>query len=459
MRQTHEIDMRHGPLLGKILLFSVPLMCSGVLQLLFNAADIVVIGQFTGSNGGEAMAAVGSTSSLNTLIVNLFVGLSVGSNVLMARYYGARDWEKAKQVVHTSILLAVASGCALLVIGLALSAPVLRLMGTPENVLDQAVLYMRIIFVGMPAQMVYDFGAGLLRGVGDTRRPLIFLLISGVINVILNLIFVIVFHMGVAGVALATILSQTISAVLVVRCLMQGGTPYQLSLRKLCLSRDQALQMVRIGVPAGMQGAVFAVSNVVIQSSVNSFGSVTVAGNTAAANLEGFVYTAMNAFYQASLNFTSQNVGARNYHRVIPILLRCLTCVFVAGAGLGLLALTFARTLLGIYNSDPAVISAGLVRMGIIFLTYYLCGMMDVTCGSLRGMGYGVLPTVISVAGACGLRLLWIATIFSAQHTLEILYLSYPVSWGITLTAQLICFAIAYHKLRYHRSAGAVSMA
>lgn len=443
MKKSYEIDMCSGPLLGKILRFSIPLMFSGILQLLFNAADIIVVGQFTGS---DALAAVGSTSSLNNLIVNVFLGLSIGSSVLAARYYGARDWSNMQKVVHTSMLLSAVTGGFLIFLGIFLSPPLLEIMGTPENVLDQAVLYMRIIFVGMPAMMVYNFGAAILRAVGDTRRPLVFLLIAGIVNVFLNLFFVIVFHMGVAGVALATIISQCISAVLVVICLMRGPESYRLFLKKLHISKEHLLQIVRIGLPAGIQGAVFSVSNVLIQSSINSFGSIAVAGNTAASNIEGFVYTSMNSLYQASLSFTSQNVGARKVDRIIPVLVRCLGCVFVIGAGLSLLAYSLGSQLLGIYSSDPEVIQYGLGRMGVVFLTYYLCGMMDVTCGSIRGMGYSVTPTIVSLAGACGLRILWIFTIFPMDRTLFNLYLSYPVSWGITFAAHLVCFIVFFRK-------------
>ena len=443
MRKTYEIDMCNGPLLGKILRFAVPLMFSGILQLLFNAADIVVVGQFTGS---DALAAVGSTGSLNNLIVNVFLGLSIGSSVLTARYYGAQDWDNVRDVVHTSMLLSAIAGVVLIFLGISLAAPLLELMGTPENVLDQAVLYMRIIFAGMPAMMIYNFGAAILRAVGDTRRPLIFLLIAGIINVILNLFFVIVFHMGVAGVALATIISQCISAALVVLCLIRSSGHYKLYLKKLRITKDKLLQIVLVGLPAGIQGAVFSISNVLIQSSINSFGSIAMAGNTAASNIEGFVYTSMNALYQASLSFTSQNIGAKKVHRIVPVLTRCLGCVIVIGAGLSALALLFGRQLLSIYSSDPEVITYGIGRMGVVCLTYFLCGMMDVTCGSIRGMGYSVAPTIVSLAGACGLRILWIFTIFQIDHTLFNLYLSYPISWAITFAAHLLCFILFFRQ-------------
>lgn len=431
----------------------MPLMFSGILQLLFNAADIVVVGQFTGS---DALAAVGSTGPLNNLIVNIFLGLSIGSSVLVARYYGAQDWRNVHDVVHTSMLLSAIFGVILIFLGVLLAGPLLELMGTPENVLDQAVLYMRIIFAGMPAMMIYNFGAAILRAVGDTRRPLIFLLIAGIINVALNLFFVIVLNMGVAGVALATVLSQCISAALVVLCLLKSDGCYQLYLRDLHISKDKLFEIIRIGLPAGIQGAVFSISNVLIQSSINSFGSIAVAGNTAASNIEGFVYTSMNSLYQASLSFTSQNVGAMQAKRIIPVLLRCLGCVIAIGVGLSALALLFGNQLLGIYSSDPQVIEYGLGRMSVVCLTYFLCGMMDVTCGSIRGMGYSVTPTVVSLAGACGLRVLWIFSIFLLNRSLFVLYLSYPISWAITFAAHLVCFIVFFRRWK-QKNASAIA--
>ena len=444
--------MCNGPLLGKILLFSVPLMLSGILQLLFNAADIVVVGQFAGN---EALAAVGSTGSLNNLIVNVFMGLSIGTSIMVARYYGAQDWKSIREIVHTSMLVSFICGVALIFIGIFLAAPLLELMGTPPECLDQAVLYMRIIFIGMPAQMVYNFGAAILRAVGDTRRPLLFLLAAGIVNVLLNLFFVIVFHMDTAGVALATIISQSISAVLVVLCLMRSHTPYRLRFRRLRVRKAQLLQIIRVGLPAGIQGAVFSVSNVLIQSSINSFGSLAVGGNTAASNIEGFVYTSMNSLYQASLSFTSQNVGAGKLQRVVPILLRCLGVVLTVGVGLSGLALLFNHQLLGIYSSDQEVIRYGLGRLEVVCATYFLCGMMDVVCGSVRGLGSSVVPTLVSLTGACGLRILWIYTIFAENRTLFFLYLSYPITWVITFSAHLVCFFIFLHR-RKKRAAQAL---
>ena len=439
MKGSYEIDMCSGPLIPKILQFSVPLMLSGILQLLFNAADIIVVGQFTGS---QAMAAVGSTGSLNNLIVNIFLGFSIGSSVLMARFYGAK--ENIHDLVHTSILLALLSGVILVFLGLALAKPLLTLMGTPYDVIDQAVLYMRIVFLGMPALITYDFGAGILRAIGDTRRPLAYLFIAGVINVCLNLFFVIVFGLGVAGVAIATIISQYTSAFLIIRCMMKSQSVYSLALKDLRINRQTLKQIVRIGLPAGIQGAVFNISNVLIQSSINSFGSIAMAGNTAASNIEGFVYTAMNSLYQASTSFTSQNIGARKTERIVPVLIACLSIVIAVGAILSGIAITFGEGLLGIYSSDAEVIQYGLQRLHVVCLTYFLCGMMDVACGSIRGMGYSMTPTIVSLTGACGLRILWIYTIFRMDHTLFNLYLSYPISWIVTFIAHIVCFIVFY---------------
>ena len=442
-KRSYEIDMCNGPLLGKILRFSIPLMLSGILQLLFNAADIVVVGRFTGK---EAMAAVGSTGALINLLINLFIGLSIGTNVLVAQYIGARDVRNVSETIHTSVLISLICGTIMIFVGVLLAEPLLTLMGTPDDVLSQATLYMRIYFIGMPVIMLYNFGSAILRAMGDTQRPLIFLLIAGIVNVIFNLIFVIVFHMGVAGVAIATVISQAISAGLIVLCLIRSDGMFQLHLKQLHLHRDKLLSMMRIGLPAGMQGAIFSISNVLIQSSINSFGSVAMAGSTAASNIEGFVYNSMNAVYQANLSFTSQNIGARKFSRINHILLLCLGIVTAIGLIMGVGATLLGNTLLRIYNTDPQVISFGLERMYLVCMPYFLCGLMDVMVGSMRGMGYSILPMIVSLTGACGLRVLWIFTIFAADHTLFTLFLSYPVSWAITAFAHLVCFLIVRRK-------------
>ena len=450
--KSYEIDMCNGPLTGKLLRFAIPLMFSGILQLLFNAADIIVAGRFAGH---QALAAVGSTSSLINLLVNVFIGLSVGTNVLCANYIGAKQEKAVSETVHTSVLLSLICGVILIFIGVLLARPLLTLMGTPEDVLNQATLYMRIYFVGMPATMLYNFGAAILRAVGDTKRPLYFLFASGVVNVILNLIFVIVFHLGVAGVAIATVISQCISALLVLRCLIHEEGMYRLHLNKLKIHKNRLILMIRIGLPAGMQGAIFSISNVLIQSSVNSFGSIAMAGNTAASNIEGFIYTCMNAVYQTSLSFTSQNLGAGKIKRISRILVECLVVVFLVGAVMGFLAYTFGAELLRIYSTDPEVIENGLHRMRVICQTYYLCGMMDVTVGALRGLGYSVMPMLVSLAGVCGVRIVWIFTAFVWSRSLFTLYISYPISWGATFVIHLICFAVVYRKLKARRGAQA----
>jgi putative MATE family efflux protein len=437
MKKTYEIDMCNGPLFGKIILFAVPLMLSGILQLLFNAADIVVVGRFSGPH---ALAAVGATSSLINLLVNLFIGLSIGANVLTAQCYGAKDDKNMSETVHTAILVSIVSGVILIAVGMFLAKPLLSLMATPPEVLDSAALYMKIYFAGMPAMMAYNFGAAILRAIGDTRRPLYFLFVSGIVNVIFNLFFVIVFKMGVAGVALATVISQVISAVLVLRCLMKSEGSYRLELKKLHIYKDKLIRMARVGLPAGLQGAIFSISNVLIQSSVNSFGSIAMAGNTAAGNLEGFVYTAMNSIYQTALSFTSQNMGAHNYKRIRKILGICLLTVSVIGLVMGIGTALFGNQLLSIYSTDPEVIAYGERRLIILCVPYLFCGLMDVTVGSLRGMGYSFMPMVVSLLGACVFRVVWIFTVFQWHRSLFTLYISYPISWALTATVHLICW-------------------
>ena len=451
MNKKYEIDMCRGSVFKKMLLFAIPLMCSSILQLLFNAADIVVVGRFAGDN---ALAAVGSNSALINLLTNLFVGLSIGSNVLTAQYYGAKKDTDLKETVHTSMLISIYSGLILTVIGILGARVLLEMMQAPPEVLDLAVLYLRIYFVGMTSTMVYNFGSAILRAVGDTKRPLYYLLGAGIINVILNLFFVIACKMGVAGVALATAVSQTISAVLVVRCLIQEQSGIHLELKELAISKEKFFRIMRIGLPAGFQGTVFSLSNVVIQSAVNSFGNIAVAGNSAAANIEGFVYMAMNAFYQATISFTSQNYGASQYKRIYKILFAGELYVIITGMILGNLAVFLGDTLLGIYSPSTEVIAAGMARLKTICTVYALCGVMDVLVGALRGIGYSVVPMIVSLIGACGLRLLWVATIFKIPqyHNLTTVYLSYPITWTITLTVHAITFAVAAHKVLQSRN-------
>ena len=429
--------MTNGPLVSKIIRFAIPLALSGILQLLFNAADIVVAGRFAGS---QALAAVGSTGALINLIVNLFIGLSIGVNVLVARYYGGGNRKDLYETVHTAVLISVISGVVLIFIGIGLSQPLLELMGTPDDVINQSVLYMRIYFVGMPVMMLYNFGAAILRAVGDTQRPLYFLLLAGVVNVFLNLFFVIVLHMGVAGVAIATVISQCISAGLVLFCLVKSDTVYRVNLKELKVYKDKLLQMVKIGVPAGIQGATFSISNVLIQSSINSFGSIAMAGSTAASNIEGFVWTAMDAFTQSTLSFTGQNFGAKKFHRITKVVWYNLGLVTLVGLVLGIGAYVGGPWLLQIYSTDPEVISYGLERMLLVCAPYAICGVMNVMVGAMRGLGSSLTPMMASIFGVCVLRVVWIYTVFPLDRTFFMLFLSYPVTWLATGLIEVVCF-------------------
>lgn len=443
-RKSYEIDMCNGPLFGKILIFTLPLMLSGILQLLFNAADVIVVGRFAGN---EALAAVGSTGALTNLLVNLFIGLSVGANVLVARYYGAKAQDEVSQTVHTSVMISLLGGIFLAIIGIVLARPLLLLMETPENVIEHSVLYMRIYFFGMPVMLLFNFGSAVLRAIGDTRRPLFYLIIAGGVNVCLNLWFVIGFHMGVAGVALATVLAQCVSTALILRCLLQSEGCFRLQPSKLRINWDKFRKIAAIGLPAGIQGSLFSISNVLIQSSVNSFGAIAMAGNTAGANVEGFVYTAMNSVHQTAVSFTSQNLGGRRYERINKILVECLLFVTAIGLVMGNGAVLFGEQILGLYSSDQEVITYGLQRMAVICTTYCLCGIMDVMVGSIRGLGYAVMPMIVSLMGACVFRVVWICTVFQWERTLHTLYLSYPVSWTLTALVHVICFIIVRKRL------------
>lgn len=435
----HEMDMTSGPLLHKVILFSAPLVLTGVLQLLYNAADMVVVGNFAGH---EALAAVGSTGSLINLLVNVFMGLSVGASVQVARQWGARDLTGVSRGVHTAITVAGISGLLVGVTGFVLARPLLELMGNPADVIDLAALYMRIYFLGMPANMLYNFGAAILRAVGDTRRPLIYLTVAGLVNVVLNLLLVIVFSMSVAGVALATVISQVVSAALVLGCLCRSDGALHLDLHRLRIDPQQLGAIARVGLPAGLQGSLFSVSNVLIQSAINEFGSIAVAGNSVASSLEGFVYTSMNSIYQADLTFASQNYGAHKPDRVRRVMWVCLGTVAVVGLVLGFAFWALGTPLISIYNRDPEVIRFGLLRLSVIMPTYCLCGMMDTMVGQLRGIGCSITPMFVSLAGACLFRIVWIMTLFAqpAWHTLTVLYLSYPVSWALTFAVHLICW-------------------
>ena len=445
--KKHEIDMVNGSVLKKMLIFALPLMFSSILQLLFNAADIIVVGRWAGDN---SLAAVGSTTSLINLLTNLFIGLSIGSNVLVAKFFGAKKQEQLGQAIHTSITLSLISGFALAVAGMIITEPILRLMQTPETVIHLAALYLRILFLGMPAMMLYNFGSAILRAKGDTKRPLYFLFTAGIVNVLLNLLFVIKLHMDVAGVATATAISQYLSAALIIRCLLKEEEGFRLNIKQLKIHKDQLKNILRVGLPAGFQGVLFSISNVIIQASINSFGDITMAGSAASGNIENFVYFAMNAFYQAAISFTSQNVGAKRYDRVKPIMIKSIMCAAITGVVLGNLAYIFGTTLLSIYTGSELVIAEGMKRLVIISTTYAICGMMDTMVGVLRGLGYSVMPMIVSLIGVCGLRLIWIATIFQIErfHTATTVYLSYPVSWAITFIAHCVCYILIMKHIK-----------
>jgi putative MATE family efflux protein len=441
--KSFEMDMCSGNLLQKIILFSIPLIFTGILQLLYNAADLVVVGKFAGD---ESLAAVSSTGSLINLIVNVFMGLSVGTCASLAKAYGAKHFQEAEEIVHTSIAISIIFGVIVGVFGYFFSYDLLVLMASPEDVIDLATIYLKIYFIGMPFNMLYNFGAAILRAVGDTKRPLYYLSIAGIINVILNLVTVICFHMGVAGVALATITSQAISSILVLITLQKEKGCCHFSFRKMHVHKKAFLEISRIGLPAGLQGSIFSLSNVVIQSTVNSYGSIVMSGNGASSSIEGFIYTSMNSFYQAALTFCSQNVGAKKFENTRKVYRDSLLCVCVTGFSLGLIAIIFGKLFLSIYTSNPEAINYGLVRLQIIAATYFLCGIMDVSVGELRGFGYSIMPMIVSLVGACGLRILWIMTIYKLQPSLFMLYISYPISWLITASTHLLCYAVILPK-------------
>ncbi len=438
-----NIDMINGSLPVNMLRFIVPLILTSVLQLLFNACDLIVVGQFAGN---IALAAVGATGALINLLVNSFLGLSIGTNVLAAQAFGARDFDRASKIVHTSVAISLLLGVVLAFVGFFISRPCLLAMNTPDDVIDAAVLYMQIYFMGMPAMILYNFLAAILRAQGNTRHPLIFLTIAGIVNVILNLIFVIVFHMSVDGVALATAISQFVAAALIVISVMDSSSPCGLRIKKIRLHAALLKEIFRIGIPASINSMLFSFSNMQIQASINLFGSAAMAGCSAAANIEGFIYAPMNSLQHATMNFTGQNIGAGKKERIPSIIKWGLIYVTAIGLILGILSLVFRQQLLSIYVTDSAAINAGIVRMSIISSTYFLCGCMEVFTGILRGRGYSITPMIISLLGACGFRLLWIATVFQMFFSLKALYLSYPISWLLTGAALLICYIIVHKR-------------
>ena len=444
-RISYRMDMTEGPLTTKIIKFTIPVMLSGILQLLFNTADVIVVGRFTGKT---ALAAVGSTGSLINLLVSLFMGLSIGTNVLVARYQGAKDDKSVSDTVHTSIALGIVGGLILLIVGVVATRPLLEMMATPEDVIDQSTLYMRILFFGMPLNLILNFGAAILRAIGDTKRPLYYLTIAGIINVILNILLVTVFSLGVAGVAIATVISEGVSCVLILLCLKHETGAIRLYFNRIKINPSKCVDIMKIGLPAGLQGCIFSISNVLIQSSVNSFGSTVMAGNTAASNIEGFVYVSMNSLHQTCISFTSQNFGAGKFKRIKKVLINCLIIVAITGLVLGNSAYFFGKFLLSAYNNEAEVISYGLIRLSIISTMYFLCGLMDVMVGAMRGIGYSILPMIVSLVGACGLRIVWIYTVFVKFRTLDILFISYPVTWTITFLSHLVCYYIVTRKYK-----------
>lgn len=439
--------MSSGPLFGKMLLFALPLVASGVLQLLFSAADLVVVGRF--SSDPFAQGSIGATASLNNLFINFAIGISIGANVVVARFYGAKNDKGVSKATHTAMLVGAMLGVIFGLAGVICARPILTLMDTPAENLEEAVLYITIIFIGMPVTLIYNFGSAVLRAMGDTARPLLFLTVAGVTNFFLNLFFVIVCHMSVEGVALATIISQCISAALVVICLMRSKGANKLTLRNLRIDKNCFASMLKIGFPAGLQSVIFAFSNVLIQSSINYFGSIAMNGNTIASSVEGFVYTAMNAIYQTNLSVSSQNYGAGKLDRMRKSLWYSLIIVSVIGLVLGISGTLLGNQILGIYApGKPNDIKYGMLRLGIIMPSYFLCGVMEVLTGSMRAYNYGFLPMIVSLIGACGFRILWIYTIFEQYKTLEMLYVSYPISWLLTSLAHGVCLIIVTRKVR-----------
>ncbi len=440
-----EIDMCTDPLVPKLLIFSAPLMLSGILQLTFTAVNMVIVGRFRGSS---ALAAVGATFNVIELLLFVFMGLATGANVLVARYYGARDAEGMKQTVHTAITASLAGGVLIGLAGILLTRPLLILTGTPEDIIDQASVYMRIYFAGLPVISLYNFGGAVLRGVGDTKSPLYFLSAAGVINVGLNLFFVLGLGMSVAGVAVASVIAQSVSAGLVLRQLMRSGGDYAVSLRHLRLHAQKLGMMAKIGIPEGLQGMMFGISNVLIQTSINSFGTDVIAGNTAAINIEGFIFATLNALPQAAIAFTGQNMGARKYGNITRIFFICCGLVVVSSAVMCTAAVLLRAPLLSIYASEPAVLETGALRILVICSSYVLLCLNNVTTGTMRGMGYSVLPAVVCLIGICVLRVVWVETVFQLHRSYLNLMLSYPISWAITLTANLVCLFIVKRRIQ-----------
>lgn len=446
-KKNYTMDLTEGSIIKKLILYSLPLMASSMLQLMFNAVDVMVVGHFAGDN---SLAAVGSNGPITGLMTNLFVGLSVGTNVLVARYFAGKNEDKLRKTIHTSIVVSIIGGIALAIFGVFAARPMLEWTQSPPEVIDLAALYLRIYFLGMPANMIYNFGGAVLRGVGDTKRPLYYLTFAGIVNLLLNLLFVIVFRMDVAGVAIATIISQTISAVLVVRCLMRESEGIRLEKQYMKIDGPLLIEILKIGVPAGLQSSMFSLSNTVVQSSINSFGNVIMAGNAAAQNVESFIAMSIKAFSQAAVAFVSQNVGAKRYDRIGKIALTILAFACVFDIVLSNTVYLFGKPLLGLYTTSAAVIAAGMVRVGINCIPHFIYALMDVMAGLIRGLGYSVLPMVVALLGVCGFRMAWISMLSSneALYTIENVYGAYPISWTVTLIAHTICFMIIWRGIK-----------
>lgn len=443
--QNHNVDMCNGPLFKKIFIFALPIMAMYILQLMFNTADMVVVGHFSGS---KALAAVGATGSLINLIITLFMGLSVGTTVVVARDCGAERKADVSRSVHTSIAISIIGGLVVMIIGIIFCKPLLKMMGTPMDIIGLSTIYMKIYFISTPANMVYNFAAAILRAVGDSRHPMYYLIIAGTIHVIFNLFFVIVLNMGVAGVASATVISEYISVVLIMMCLCRCEGAIRFIPRKMCIDKQKLKDIVRIGLPAGMQGLLFSISNVLIQSAVNSFGSTMVAASAAASNVENYVGTTMNAYYNAAISFTGQNMGAKKYDRIDTIAKVCTILIFATWIFLGGATVIFGKQLLGIFTSDPQVIKLGNLRIGIMMVAYFTCGMMNVYPGLTRAMGYSISPMISTLVGACIMRIIWLATIFTWHHTEVVLFACYPVTWALAGIGQVGIFFYARRKIR-----------
>lgn len=442
--RKYEIDMSKGSILKNMLMFAFPLMFSNILQLLYNAADQIVVGRW---GGEECLAAVGATGTLTTLLTNLFIGLSIGASVTVSKKYGAQDMAGLCRTTHTAVTLGLIGGIVACVLGQIICEPVLKLMGTPDEVLPLSVLYMRIIFIGVPAQIVYNFGAAILRSVGDTKRPLYILSVTGIVNVVLNLFLVIGFHLDVAGVAIATAIAHYLSAAAIMYSLMFSDASYRVILKNLKIHKDEVKQIASIGIPAGLQSSMFTLANMVVQSAVNSFGTATMAGRAAGASIEGFVYTSMDSFYQATLTSVGHNYGAKQEKRIYKTIGIGMLCASIAGLVLGVLAFVFGRPLLSLYitNSDEAI-REGMVYIAMCGLPYFLCGIMNVLTGALRGLGHSKTPAINSLIGACGFRLLWIFAVLPHNHTTWFLYLCWPLSWIIVIIMHAVNLMIVRKK-------------